>query len=387
MKPDPTPPSLRSLALITAIALAGCSPARPAATAAAAPPQVAVVTVHRSAVPVSIELPARTSPFLVAQIRARVDGIVRQREYREGSDVKAGQRLYSIDPAPYVAALQGASAGLQKAQANLVSASALVQRYQVLAAANAVSRQDYDNAVAAQGQAAADVATGKAAVAAAQINLDYTSVLSPIAGRSGPSLVTQGAYVQGGAATLLTTVQQIDPIYVDITQSSVAGLQLRQEAASGKLKAGTPGQARVTLTLEDGSTYPGSGTLQFSDISVNPATGSVTLRALFPNPRLQLLPGMFVRARIEQGVREDALLVPQAGVTHDPQGQATALVVGPDRRVVRRTLQLAGTHLGQWVVTAGLQEGERVIVAGLQKVQPGAEVQATEAPAAALAAN
>jgi membrane fusion protein (multidrug efflux system) len=377
----------QTLAVLAGLVLAGCSPAQPAAKAAAAPPQVAVVTVHRTAVPASVELPARTSPFLVAQIRARVDGIVRKREYREGSDVKAGQRLYSIDPAPYIAALQAARASLQKAQANLVSATALAQRDKVLAGANAVSQQDYDNAVAAQGQAAADVATGQAAVRTAQINLDYTSVLSPIAGRSGPSLVTQGAYVQGAAATLLTTVQQIDPMYVDITQSSVAGLQLRQDAASGKLKTGTSGQARVTLTLENGTAYPVSGTLQFSDISVNPATGSVTLRALFPNPRMELLPGMFVRARIEQGVLDDALLVPQAGVTHDPQGQATALVVGPDNRVARRTLQLQGTRGDQWVVAGGLQDGERVIVAGVQKVQPGAEVRAIEAPATSVAAK
>ncbi|MDB5955850.1 efflux RND transporter periplasmic adaptor subunit [Ramlibacter sp.] len=385
MRADSTPPC-RHLLVLATLALAGCSPAPPAKTAAALP-QVVVVTVHRATVPVSIELPARTSPFLVAQIRARVDGIVQQRAYREGSDVKAGQRLYAIDPAPYVTALQAARAGLQKAQANVVSATALAERDKVLADANVVSKQDYDNAVAARAQAEADVATGQAAVRAAQINLDYTTVLSPITGRSGPSLVTQGAYVQGSAATLMTTVQQIDPMYVDITQSSVDGLQLRQQVASGRLKAGSSGPTRVTLTLEDGTAYPVSGTLQFSDISVNPATGSITLRALFPNPRMMLLPGSFVRARIDEGVRDDALLVPQAGVTHDAQGQATALVVGTDNRVARRTLQLQGTQGDRWVVVSGLQEGERVIVAGLQKVKPGAQVLAKEAAATSVAAK
>jgi membrane fusion protein (multidrug efflux system) len=358
--------------------LAACGPARPAATTAAPPAQVSVVTVHRSSVPISIELPGRTSPFLVAQIRARVDGIVLKREFREGGDVRSGQRLYQIDPAPYVAALNSARAALQKAQANLAAATALVERYRVLMAANAVSKQDLDNAIAAQGMAAADVATGQALVATAQINLGYTDVVAPIAGRSGASLVTQGAYVQTSAATLLTTVQQIDPIYVDLTQSSAAGLQLRRDIAAGRLKVTGPDQAKVMLALEDGSQYPLPGTLQFSDITVNQGTGSVTVRALFPNPQFLLLPGMFVRARIEQGVVDGALLVPQVGITHNPQGEATALVVGADSKVAARTLRLKGTSGDQWIVEAGLADGDRVIVAGMQKVQPGALVQATE---------
>jgi membrane fusion protein (multidrug efflux system) len=357
------------------------------ATNTPAPAQVSVVTVHPSRVPITIELPGRTSPFLVAQVRARVDGIVLKREFKEGSDVKGGQRLYQIDPAPYVAALNSAKAALQKAQANLVSADALVERYKVLVSANAVSKQDYDNAIAAQGQAAADVATGKAMVATAQINLDYTNVVSPIVGRSGPSLVTQGAYVQISAATLMTTVQQIDPIYVDLTQTSVAGLQLRRDIASGQLKVDGPNQAKVTLTLEDGSQYAVPGTLQFSDITVNQGTGSVTVRAIFPNPQFILLPGMFVHARIEEGMVDNATLVPQVGVTHDPQGQATALVVGPDNKVAVRKLQLKGTQGDQWIVEAGLVDGDRVIVAGVQKVQPGAVVQATEAQPASTVAS
>jgi membrane fusion protein (multidrug efflux system) len=323
----------------------------------------------------------------VAQVRARVDGIVLKREFTEGGDVKAGQRLYQIDPAPYIAALNSAMASLQKAEANLASTTAQAERYKVLVAANAVSKQDYDNAVAAQEQAAADVATGRAAVAIAQINLGYTNVISPITGRSGPSLVTQGAYVQASAATLMTTVQQTDPIYVDLTQSSVEGLQLRRDIASGQLKLNGPDQAKVTLLLEDGTQYKEPGTLQFSDITVDQGTGSVTVRAIFPNPRFVLLPGMFVRARIEEGVNENAILVPQVGVTHDPKGQATALVVDPDDKVTVHTLQLRGTSGDQWIVEGGLEDGDRVIVAGVQKVQPGALVQAAEAQTGAAAAT
>ncbi|HEX3631780.1 MAG TPA: efflux RND transporter periplasmic adaptor subunit [Casimicrobiaceae bacterium] len=367
--------------VLAAMVLAGCGAAKPATTTSQ-PPQVAVVTVHRGSVPVATELPGRTSAYLVAQVRARVDGIVLKRDFKEGAEVKAGQRLYQIDPAPYIAALNSATASLQKAEANLASTTAQAERYKVLVAANAVSKQDYDNAVAAQGQAAADVATGKAAVAMAQINLGYTNVVSPISGRSGPSLVTQGAYVQASAATLMTTVQQIDPIYVDLTQSSVEGLQLRRDVASGQLKMNGPNQAKVTLTLEDGTQYPLPGSLQFTDITVDQGTGSVTVRAIFPNTRLTLLPGMFVRARIEEGVNENAILVPQVGVTHDPQGQATALVVGNDNKVAARTLRLRGTNGDQWIVESGLDDGDRVVVAGVQKVQPGAVVQALESQAA-----
>jgi membrane fusion protein, multidrug efflux system len=367
------------------LALAACGQAQSAAPTTAQPPQVSVVTVHRSSVPITIELPGRTSAYLVAQVRARVDGIVLKRDFKEGGDVKSGQRLYQIDPASYIAALNSAKAALQKAQANLASTAALVERYKVLVAANAVSKQDYDNAISAQGQAEADVATGKALVATAQINLDYTSVVSPITGRSGVSQVTQGAYVQTSAATLMTTVQQIDPIYVDLTQTSVAGLQLRRDLASGQLKVAGPGQAKVTLTLEDGTQYPVPGALQFSDISVNQGTGSVTVRAIFPNPNFILLPGMFVRAQIEEGTADNATLVPQVAVTHDPQGAATALVVGTDNKVAVRKLQLKGTHGDQWIVESGLADGERVVVSGVQRAQPGAVVQAVELRTASAA--
>ncbi|MBR7964474.1 efflux RND transporter periplasmic adaptor subunit [Burkholderia vietnamiensis] len=342
-------------------------------------PEVGVVTVQPQAVPVFTELPGRTSAFLVAQVRARVDGIVLRREFTEGSDVKAGQRLYKIDPAPYLAQLNSAKATLAKAQANLVTQNALVARYKVLVAANAVSKQDYDNAVATQGQAAADVAAGKAAVETAQINLGYTDVVSPITGRVGISQVTPGAYVQASQATLMSTVQQLDPVYVDLTQSSLDGLKLRQDVQSGRLKTSGPGAAKVSLILEDGKTYSEPGKLQFSDVTVDQTTGSVTIRAVFPNPGRVLLPGMFVRARIEEGVNENAFLVPQIGVTHDQKGQAIAMVVNASNKVEPRPLKTTGIQGQNWIVEGGLQAGDRVIVQGVDKVRPGATVKSVPA--------
>jgi membrane fusion protein (multidrug efflux system) len=377
--------------LLTAAAaaalLAACGPKQ-----SAPPPQtpeVGVVTVEPSAVPVITELPGRTSAFLVAQVRARVDGIVLRREFTEGSQVAAGQRLYKIDPAPYIAALNNAKASLAKAQANLVSTAAQASRFKVLVAANAVSKQDYDNAVAAQGQAAADVAAGKAAVDTAQINLGYTDVTSPVTGQVGISQVTPGAYVQASQATLMSTVQQLDPVYVDLTQSSLAGLKLRREIQAGRLKTNGPDAAKVTLILEDGRAYSETGKLQFTDVTVDQGTGSVTVRAIFKNKDHVLLPGMFVRARIEEGVNEHALLVPQIGVTHDPKGQPTALVVGPDNKVELRTLVANTTYGSYWVVEGGLNAGDRVIVNGVEKVRPGATVKTVAAqmpPAASDAA-
>ncbi|WP_321788162.1 efflux RND transporter periplasmic adaptor subunit [Burkholderia pyrrocinia] len=348
-------------------------------------PEVGVVTVQPQAVPVFSELPGRTSAFLVAQVRARVDGIVLRREFTEGTDVKAGQRLYKIDPAPYIAALNSAKATLAKAQANLVTQNALVARYKVLVAANAVSKQDYDNAVATQGQAAADVAAGKAAVDTAQINLGYTDVVSPITGRVGISQVTPGAYVQASQATLMSTVQQLDPVYVDLTQSSLEGLKLRQDVQSGRLKTSGPGAAKVSLILEDGKTYAEPGKLQFSDVTVDQATGSVTIRAVFPNPGRVLLPGMFVRARIEEGVNENAFLVPQIGVTHDQKGQAIAMVVNAGNKVEPRPLKTTGMQGQNWIVEGGLQAGDHVIVQGGEKVRPGATVKSVPAQLAPAA--
>jgi membrane fusion protein (multidrug efflux system) len=372
-------------ALLAAAALAGCGQAQHKAPPAA-PPEVAVLTAHQTSVPVAIELPGRTSPFLVAQVRARVDGIVLNQRFADGADVGQNQALYQIDPAPFRAALGSAEATLKKAQANLVAMNAQLARYKVLIDGNAVSKQAYDNAVATQGQAEADVAAGQAAVVSARINLGYTSVSSPIAGRSGISQVTQGAYVQASGATLLNTVQQIDPIYVDLRQSSAEVTKLRHDLESGQLKkAGGSDQFKVGLTLEDGSTYPLSGTLRFSGVTVDPATGSVVLRAIFPNPRHVLLPGMFVRAQLAQGVDDKAVLVPVPAVTHNAQGEPTALVVGADHKVAERVLQTRGMTGASWVVGGGLGEGDQVIVSGLQKVQPGMLVKAVPAPRAPAA--
>lgn len=370
-----------ALALGLPLAIAGCG--SKAAPLPPPPPEVSVVTVHTGSVPLTTELPGRTTAVLVAQVRGRVDGIVLARSFKEGADVNATQKLFQIDPAPYRAALASAEAMLQNAQAAVVSANLLAQRYKTLLAGNGVAQQDYDNAVAAQGIAQANVASGKAAVEIARINLAYTDVVSPIKGRTGPAAVTPGAYVQASQATLLATVQQLDPIYVDLNQSSVQGLQLRRDIASGKLKLNGPGQAQVSLFLEDGSQYPATGSLQFTDVSVDPSTGSVTVRALFPNPKYVLLPGMFVRARIDQGVNDNIVLVPQPGVTHDPGGKATALVVGADNKVARREIQATRTSGDRWVVEGGLNDGEKVIVAGVQKVQPGATVRPVEVASAA----
>ncbi|MDB5824129.1 MAG: efflux transporter periplasmic adaptor subunit, partial [Herminiimonas sp.] len=338
-----------------------------------------------TSVPVTVELPGRTSPYLVAQVRARVDGIVQKRAFQEGADVSANQPLYRIDAAPYRAALDGAEAALQKAQANLVTTTAQLDRYKVLVSGNAVSKQAYDNAIAVQRQAAADVATAKAAAELARINLGYTSIVSPIAGRSGISLVTQGAYVQASAATLMTTVQQIDPIYVDLQESSAAGLQLRRDVTNGQVTLNGPKQIKVTLKLEDGTKYPLTGDLEFNGSTVDAATGSVMVRARFPNPRRVLLPGMFVRAQIDEGTNDKALLVPVAAVSHDPQGKAMVLVVTPAKKITQRTIEAQSIAGESWVVVAGLSEGEQVVVSGGQKVQPGTSVIAVQAPASTAA--
>jgi membrane fusion protein (multidrug efflux system) len=377
-------------AATAAVLLAACGPKQ-----SAPPPQtpeVGVVTVEPTTVPVVTELPGRTSAFLVAQVRARVDGIVLRREFTEGSQVKAGQRLYKIDPAPYIATLNNAKAALAKAQANLVSTTAQASRFKVLVAANAVSKQDYDNAVAAQGQAAADVAAGKASVDTAQINLGYTDVTSPVTGQIGVSQVTPGAYVQASAATLLATVQQLDPVYVDLTQSSLDGLKLRREVQEGRLKTSGPGAAQVSLILEDGRVYSEKGKLQFTDVTVDQGTGSVTVRAIFKNADKVLLPGMFVRAKIEEGINQNALVVPQIGITHDQKGQPTALVIGADNKVELRQLVTSGTFGSNWVIASGLKPGDRVIVQGTDKARPGQQVKPVAAqlpatPASGVAAQ
>jgi membrane fusion protein, multidrug efflux system len=370
-------PSSAAVLISAAVLLAACD-SKGSATPAQIP-EVGVVTVQRSSVHTTTELPGRTNAFLVAQVRARVDGIVLRREFTEGTEVKAGQRLYKIDPAPYIASLNSAKATLAKAQANLVTQNALAARYKVLVSSNAVSKQDYDNAVAAQGQALADVAAGKAAVDTAQINLGYTDVISPVTGQVGISQVTPGAYVQASQATLMSTVQQLDPMYVDLTQSSLDGLKLRRDIEAGRIRTSGPDASKVKLILEDGRVYEGEGKLQFSDVTVDQTTGSVTVRALFSNPQRVLLPGMFVRAVIDEGVNDQAILVPQIGITHDQKGEATALVVGADNKVVLRKLIATGIQGQDWVVGGGLEPGERVIVQGVDKVRPGATVHPVEA--------
>lgn len=334
-------------------------------------PEVAVYTVAPQALAMSTELPGRTAAFQVAEVRPQVGGLVQKRLFTEGSDVKAGAQLYQIDAATYQAAFNSAKASLAKAKANLAAAAPKVARYKELVAIEGVSRQDYDDAVAAHEQAKAEVEAAQAAVDSARINVDYTKVAAPISGRISRSNVTPGALVTAGQATALTTVQQLDPIYVDVTQSSEELLRLKREMDSGSIKKAN-GQAKVTLLLSDGTKYALPGKLQFSDVSVDPGTGNVTLRALFPNPKHDLLPGMFVRAVLETGVSEQAIAVPQMGVTRNPKGEATALVLNKEGKVEQRVLQTGGTIGDKWLVKSGLEAGDRVIVEGLQKVKPGA---------------
>lgn len=363
--------------IVVLAALAGCS--KQAAAPAPTQFEVGVVTIEASPLPVYSELPGRTSAFLVSQVRARVDGIVLKREFTEGANVKAGQRLYQIDPAPYVAALDSAKATLARAYANKIAQHAQVERYKVLVESNAVSKQSYDNALAAQGQAVADVAAGEAAVERARINLGYTDIVAPISGRIGISEVTEGAYVQASSATLMTTIQQLDPMYVDLTQSSVDGLDLRTDISEGRLQSQGNGAASVELTLENGKDYSELGKLQFSDVNVNEGTGSVTVRAVFPNKSNILLPGMFVRARLHEGTNHQAMLVPQIGVTHDQSGKPTVLLVGADNKVEQAVLTTVGTKGPYWVATRGVKPGDRVIVQGVQKVRPGEQVKTVPA--------
>lgn len=370
-------------ALLLACLLAACG--KDATPPAPALPEVTVLPVQRSAVRMDVELPGRTSPSLLAEVRARVDGIVQERSFTEGSDVRAGQPLYRIDPAPYRTALASAEAQLKRAQANLASSTAQLKRYKVLIVSNAISKQDFDDAEAAQLQAAADVAAAEAAASNARINLGYTSVTAPIAGRSSISQVTKGAYVQGGSATLMTTIQQLDPMFVDLQQSSVEGLALRRDIAAGKLTAGGQ-QTRVKLQLEDGSTYAHEGTLEVSGVTVDPATGSVTLRARFPNPDHLLLPGMFVRASVNQGVRPNVVQVPAPAVTRNQKGDASVMLVGENGKTVLRPVRTGALANGQWLVEEGLKEGERVIVSGTQKLKPDMAVKVRAAAAAPVAA-
>jgi len=365
-------------AALALAALAGCGK-KQAQGAPPGPVEVGVVTIAPTPVTLTKELPGRTSAFRVAEVRARVNGIVQKRLFTEGSDVRQGQALFVIDPAPYQAALEGAKAQLARAEATVANARLQAARYQDLVADNAVSKQEYDNAMAALKASEADVSAGRAAVDTARINLGYTTVTSPVSGRIGRSAVTEGAYVQQSAATLLAVVQQLDPVYVDLTQSSAEALRMRRDLDVGKLQSAGKGKAKVSLVLEDGREYGEAGALQFADVTVDPGTGSIGLRAIFPNPRGELLPGMFVRARLDEAVNPEALLVPQLGVSRDQKGVPTALVVNAEKKVERRQLVTDRAVGDAWLVTSGLKPGDQVIVEGIQKVRPGVEVNAVPA--------
>ncbi|MGN6389442.1 MAG: efflux RND transporter periplasmic adaptor subunit, partial [Burkholderiaceae bacterium] len=343
------------------------------------PPEVAVVTVQPQQVAVTNELPGRVEASRIAQVRARVPGIVQKRVFREGSEVKAGAVLFRIDPAPFKATFASAEASVSRAQANLAQANLKVQRYKPLVQENAISKQEYDDALTAQKQAQADLATAQANRQTASLNLGYATVNAPISGRIGRAQVTEGALVGQGEATPLATIQQIDPVYVNMTQPSAEVLRLKQAMANGQLEQAGKNQAKVTLVLEDGSVYPQSGTLLFSDYSVDESTGAITLRATFPNPNRILLPGMYVRARLEQAIRQKAIVVPQQAVNRGPQG-SSVLIVGDDGKVAAREIEVTQAQGDQWVVDKGLQGGERIIVEGLQKAKPGATVKAVPWP-------
>ncbi|EHM6227359.1 multidrug efflux RND transporter periplasmic adaptor subunit AcrA [Salmonella enterica subsp. enterica serovar Uganda] len=340
-------------------------------------PEVGVVTLKTEPLQITTELPGRTVAYRIAEVRPQVSGIILKRNFVEGSDIEAGVSLYQIDPATYQATYDSAKGDLAKAQAAANIAELTVKRYQKLLGTQYISKQEYDQALADAQQATAAVVAAKAAVETARINLAYTKVTSPISGRIGKSSVTEGALVQNGQASALATVQQLDPIYVDVTQSSNDFLRLKQELANGSLKQEN-GKAKVDLVTSDGIKFPQSGTLEFSDVTVDQTTGSITLRAIFPNPDHTLLPGMFVRARLQEGTKPTALLVPQQGVTRTPRGDATVLVVGADNKVETRQIVASQAIGDKWLVTDGLKAGDRVVVSGLQKVRPGAQVKVQE---------
>lgn len=340
----------------------------------AGPPEVGVVTIQPKTIALTTELPGRTTSHLIAEVRPQVGGIILKRLFVEGADVKAGQVLYQIDPALYQAALASARANQARAEATLNVTRIKADRYRELVKIKAVSQQEYDDAEAAFMQAEADLAAAKAAVETARINLAYTKVTAPISGRIGRSFVTDGALVTASQAMALATIQQLDPIYVDVTQSTSELLRLKKSLSSGILKKS--GSAQVKLLLEDSSLYSQTGTLKFSEVTVDQSTGSVTLRALFPNPNQQLLPGMFVRAVLEEGVSEQAILVPQRGVSRTPKGDAQVLLVGAEEKVEPRLIKVLRTVGDTWLVNEGLKAGDRVIVEGLQKARPGTPVKA-----------
>ncbi|HSH13263.1 MAG TPA: efflux RND transporter periplasmic adaptor subunit [Desulfurivibrionaceae bacterium] len=388
--------------LLGTMLVAGCKGKPQGGPPPMGPPEVGVISLATQPVTLTMELPGRTAPHLIAEVRPQVGGLIRERLFTEGSDVKAGQVLYQIEPASYQATLATAQANLARAKTDKIAAEAALvrveanaaplrlkaQRYKELVAINAVSTQEYDDVVAALQQAeatiqgaqaaiqgaAAAIQGAEAALTTAQINLAYTQVTAPISGRIGKSEVTTGALVTASQPQPLATIQQLNPIYVDLNQTSAERLKMLASRAGAK-KGGAE-QARLKLMLEDGTPYAEEGTLKFSDVTVEPSTGSVTLRALMPNPRQLLLPGMFVRGLVQEGVVEQAILVPQRGVTRNPAGAAMVMVVGAEEKVEPRVIKVERTIGDSWLVNEGLQAGDRVILEGLQKARPGTEVKA-----------
>jgi membrane fusion protein (multidrug efflux system) len=367
------------IALLLAAGLSGCGKSEPPAAGgppggAPPPAEVGVVTVTPGDVGLITELPGRLEASRTAEVRARAAGILQQRVFREGSDVKAGQLLFRIDPAPYAAALQSAQALLARAQASRTQATSLITRYQPLLAENAISQQEYANAQGAQQTAEADVAVAQAAVQTARINLGYASVTAPISGRIGRALVTEGALVGQGQATALATIQQVNPLFVNFTQSAGEVLRLQRALEAGKLKSAGASAASVRVVLEDGSELGQSGKLLFSDLTVDPATSQITLRAEVPNPGGRLLPGLYVRVRLEQAMARDAITLPQQAVTRSAQGD-TVRVVSAEGKVATRPVSVGGQQNGQWIVLDGLKAGEQVMVDGFQKLRGDAPVK------------
>lgn len=362
----------RSLSLAALILLAGCGGEQ---APPAQPPQVGVVTLKEEAVTLSSELPGRIAAAEISDVRPQISGIIRRRLFSEGSNVKAGEVLYEIEDAPYRAALGTAEGNLARAQATIDATRLQAERYRSLMDINAVSRQDLDNAESSARQARGDVAAQKGAVDSARVNLGFTRIRAPISGRIGRSAYTPGALVQAGQADPLATIVRTDSVYVDVTQSAAQILDLKTAMAGGGLSPSGPASARVQLLLPNGQTYPIEGRLQFSEVSVDPQTGTVTLRATFPNPGGLLLPGMYVRARLVEGVQSKAILAPQQGITRDPRGRATALVVNAQNKVEQRIVSADRSQGDKWVVTDGLKAGDRLIVEGLVGIQPGTTVK------------
>lgn len=362
-------------ALANLLFLGGCESERGRQAMSAPVPEVATVTIQTERVVLTKELPGRTSPYRVCEVRPQVNGIIQKRLFTEGADVKAGDVLYQIDPAPFQAALDNSRAALGRSEAGMPALRSRAERFRELLADKGVSRQDYDDAAAALKQSQADIQYWKAMVETARINLGYTSVKAPISGRIGKSNVTEGALATAQQPLALATIQQLNPMFVDVPQSTTEMLHRNERSARGRLKTDGEDQRKVKLILKDGAEYSLEGTLQFRDVTVDPATGSVILRMVFPNPESTLLPGMYVRAVVQEGIAEEAILAPQQGVTRDPRGNPVALIVDDAGKVQQRVLMIDRAIGNQWLVVSGLKAGERLIVEGMMNVRPGAAVK------------